>query len=82
VRAGGGTPDIASRVRSLVEQDHRFVKKGVRACLGYSSFDTAERTIQGVETVNMMRKGQVKRLDRKDVVEQAKFVASLIQIAA
>lgn len=34
------------------------------ACMGYRSFDTAERTIQGVETMNMMRKGQVKRLDK------------------
>lgn len=31
---------------------------------------------------NMMRKGQVKRLDRKDAVGQAKFVESLFQIAA
>jgi hypothetical protein len=32
--------------------------------------------------MNMMRKGQVKRLDRIDVAGQAKFVASLFQIAA
>jgi transposase-like protein len=54
----------------------------VRACLGYRSFDTAERTIQGVEAIDMMRKGQVKRLDRNDAMGQAKFVASLFQIAA
>jgi hypothetical protein len=30
----------------------------------------------------MMRKGQVKRLDGRDVVGQAKFVESLFQIAA
>ena len=69
-------------LNDIIEQDHRFIKKRVIACLGYRSFDTAERTIQGVEAINMMRKGQVKRLDRSDTAGQAKFVASLFQIAA
>jgi hypothetical protein len=30
--------------------------------------------------MNMLRKGQVKRLDRNDLTGQAKFVASLFQI--
>jgi transposase-like protein len=60
----------------------RFIKKRVRACLGYRSFDTAERTIQGVEAMNMMRKGQVKRLDRNDTIGQAKFVENLFGVAA
>ena len=68
-------------LNNIIAQDHRFIKKRVRACLGYRSFDTAERTIQGVEAVNMMRKGQVKRLDRSDAAGQAKFIASLFQIA-
>jgi transposase-like protein len=44
-------------LNNIIEQEHRYIKKRVRACLGYHSFDTAERTIQGVEAVNMMRKG-------------------------
>ena len=69
-------------LNNIIEQDHRFIKKRVRACLGYRSFDTAERTLQGVEAMNMIRKGQVKRLSEKDATGQAKFVASLSQIAA
>ena len=69
-------------LNNIIEQDHRFIKKRVRSCLGYRSFDTAERTIQGVEAVNMIRKGQVKRLDRNDARGQAKFVESLFRIAA
>ncbi|MGA9996148.1 MAG: hypothetical protein WBP93_12090 [Pyrinomonadaceae bacterium] len=42
----------------------------------------AERTLQGVEAMNMIRKGQVKRLDGSDAIGQAKFVESLFQIAA
>lgn len=67
-------------LNNIIEQDHRFIKKRVRACLGYRSFDTAERTIQGVEAINMIRKGQVKRLDGSDAIGQAKFVASLFQV--
>jgi len=69
-------------LNNIIEQDHRFIKKRVRACLGYRSFDTAERTLQGVEAMNMIRKGQVKRLDMSDAMEQSKFVAGLFQIAA
>jgi transposase-like protein len=67
---------------NIIEQDHRFIKKRVRVCLGYRSFDTAERTLQGIEAVNMIRKGQVKRLDRSDAIGQAKFIESLFEIAA
>ena len=67
---------------NIIGQDHRFIKKRARACLGYRSFDTAERTIQGVEAMNMIRKGQLKRISRDDARGQAKFVASLFQVAA
>ncbi|MET0622054.1 MAG: IS6 family transposase [Pyrinomonadaceae bacterium] len=42
----------------------------------------AERTLEGVEAMNMIRKGQVKRLAGSDAMGQAKFVAALFQIAA
>jgi hypothetical protein len=42
----------------------------------------AERTIEGVEAMHTMRKGQVKRLDRNDAVGHAKVVESLFQLAA
>jgi IS6 family transposase len=48
----------------------------------FRSFHTAERTLKGVEASHMMRKGQLKRIGGKDVVGQAKFVASLFGVAA
>jgi len=69
-------------LNNVIEQDHRFIKKKVRASQCFKSFHTAERTIEGIESINMMRKGQVKRLERSDAVGQAKFVLSLFQIAA
>jgi IS6 family transposase len=69
-------------LNNVIEQDHRFVKKKVRASQCFKSFHTAERTLEGIESINMMRKGQVKRLAGSDAQGQAKFVASLFQIAA
>jgi transposase-like protein len=69
-------------LNNIIEQDHRFIKKKVRASQCFESFHTAERTLEGIEAMNMMRKGQVKRLDRDDAVGQAKFVESLFGIAA
>jgi transposase-like protein len=64
----------AKYLNNIVEQDHRFVKKKVRAAQCFKSFMAAERTLSGVEAVNMMRKGQVKRLAGDDARGQAKFV--------
>jgi transposase-like protein len=69
-------------LNNVIEQDHRFVKKKVRASQCFKSFHTAERTLEGIEAVNMIRKGQVKRLSESDARGQATFVASLFGIAA
>jgi len=62
-------------------QDHHSIKKKVRASRYLRSNRTAERTIEDIEAVNMMKKGQVKRLAGSDVQGQANFVMSLFQIA-
>ncbi len=69
-------------LNNVIEQDHRFVKKKMRASQCFKRFHTAERTLAGIEAVNMMRKGQVKRLAGSDAQAQAKFVLNLFQIAA
>ena len=69
-------------LNNVIEQDHRFVKKKVRASQCFKSFHTAERTLEGIEAMNMIRKGQIKRLARSDAQGQAKFVESLFGIAA
>src|SRR2546423_9350388 len=69
-------------LNNVIEQDHRFVKKKVRASQCFKSFHTAERTLEGIEAMNMIRKGQVKRLERSDAVGQAKFVETSFGVAA
>jgi transposase-like protein len=68
-------------LNNVIEQDHRFIKKKVRASQCFKSFHTAERTLEGIEAVNM-RKGQVKRLAGSDARGLAKFVQSLFGVAA
>ena len=69
-------------LNNVIEQDHRAIRRRWRAMQVFRSFHTAERTLEGVEALHMMRKGQIKRLDGRDSVGQAKFVASLFGIAA
>ena len=67
---------------NIVEQDHRAVRRRWGAMQCFRTFHTAERTLEGVEAMHMLRKGQVKRLDGRDALGQAKFVESLFGIAA
>jgi transposase-like protein len=69
-------------LNNVIEQDHRFIKKKVRASQCFKSFHTAERTLEGIESTNMMRKGQVKRLAGDDARGQAKLITLLFGIAA
>jgi transposase-like protein len=69
-------------LNNVIEQDHRFIKKKVRASQCFKRFHTAERTLEGIESINMIRKGQIKRLAGSDSQGQAKFVASLFGVAA
>jgi transposase-like protein len=55
-------------LNNIIEQDHRFIKKKVRASQCFKRFHTAERTLEGIESMNMMRKGQVKRLHGNDAM--------------
>ena len=56
------------------------IKRRVRACQGFRSFAAAERTIQGIETVNMIRKGQVRWLAKDDITGHVAFVARLFEL--
>jgi transposase-like protein len=68
-------------LNNVIEQDHRVIRRRWRAMQCFRFFCTAERTIEGVESMHMMRKGQVKRLDGRDAIGQAKFIESLFGVA-
>jgi IS6 family transposase len=69
-------------LNNLVEQDHRFIKRLVKPGMGFFSFETAWRTLQGYEVMNMIRKGQVHGVGKGDIKDQVTFIASLFRGAA
>jgi IS6 family transposase len=69
-------------LNNLVEQDHRFIKRLTKPGMGFFSFETAWRTLQGYEIMNIIRKGQVQGVDKADVRGQVALVAKLFGVAA
>jgi transposase, IS6 family len=68
-------------LNNIVEQDHRNVKRRTKLAMGYGSFRTAWRTIQGIETMHLLRKGRVRRVPKDDVVAQVRFIHKLFGLA-
>jgi transposase, IS6 family len=68
-------------LNNVVEQDHRTIKRRVRASQAFRAFHSAWRTIQGIETINMIRKGQVRWVPKGDIAGQVAFIAGLFGIA-
>ena len=51
-------------------KNHRFIKRKVRSMLGFNSFETAKKTICGIEIMHMIRKGQIEELKCTPKVRQ------------
>ena len=51
-------------LNNIVEQDHRHVKRRLVQGLGFKEFESARRTISGIEVVHMLRKNQLISQDR------------------
>jgi transposase, IS6 family len=64
------------------EQEHRFVKRRVNAGLGFGSFRTAQRTLQGYEAMHMIRKGQIEGIAKGDILAQNRVLAQVLGVAA
>jgi transposase-like protein len=83
-----GTLPEACRLRqckylnNVIEQDHRCVKRRVNAGLGFGTFATAQRTIQGYEAMSMLRTGQIEGIARRDVLAQHRMMNERFGLAA
>ncbi len=69
-------------LNNLIEQDHRFIKRRVNPGMGFGSFDTAWRTIQGYEAMHQLRKGQIQGTTTGDIRSQTRFVSTTFGLAA
>ena len=62
-------------LNNLIEQDHRYIKLRVVTSQNFRNFWSASRNIAGYESMNMIRKGQIKNVEQDDVVGQIKRYA-------
>lgn len=68
-------------LNDIVEQDHRFIKRRVKPGLGFFSFETAWHTLQGYEVMNMVRKGQIRGVEKGDILGQIAFISNIFGVA-
>ena len=69
-------------LNNIVEQDHRFIKRRIKPGLGFFSYPTAWRTLQGYEMMNMIRKGQIQGVNKGNIQAQNQFIVGLFGLAA
>ena len=69
-------------LNNLIEQDHRFIKRLTKPGMGFFSFETAWRTLQGYAMMNMIRKGQAQGVAKGDVRGQIALIAKLFRRVA
>jgi putative transposase len=57
-------------LNNIVEQDHRAIKRMVKAMLGFKAFWSAAITIAGIEIMHMIRKGQLRSTGKLGPAQQ------------
>jgi putative transposase len=50
-------------LNNIVEQDHRMIKWRVQIGLGFKEFESARRTISGIELIRMLKKKQMRQME-------------------
>ncbi len=69
-------------LNNILEQDHRAIKRRVKAKQGFREFHAARRTIQRYEAMYMIRKRQARWVSGPDVRRQIQFINKLFEVAA
>jgi transposase-like protein len=64
-------------LNKIIARIKRLVKPG----MGFFSFETAWRTLQGYEAMHMIRKGQMQGVKKGNSPSQATFIAELFGVA-
>jgi IS6 family transposase len=64
-------------LNNIIEQDHRSIKRIVNPMLGFQFFQSANKTLQGIEALNMIKKGQVNDLNYY-VFNEVKYINQLL----
>jgi len=67
-------------LNNIIEQDHRAIKRITKPMMGFHSFHTANRTLKGIESMHMIKKGQVAEV--KCVHSEIQFINRIFGISA
>lgn len=46
-------------LNNIIEQDHRNIKRRIVLTTGIKGFESAQRTLSGIEVINIIRKNQL-----------------------
>jgi len=68
-------------MNNILEQDHRFIKWRIKPMMGFFSFKTADWIIQGIESMHMIHKIQVKNYFKYYKNDKV-FIENIFGIAA
>jgi IS6 family transposase len=69
-------------LNNVVKQDRRAVKQRAWLAKGYGSFQSAWRTLQEIQAVNMIRKGECDGWPKATRLVKTHFFGELFEIAA
>jgi len=67
-------------LNNIIEQDHRFIKMKTNSMLGFKTFESAERTIAGIEIMHMIHKGQIEGI--RCVQSEVQFINEIMSEVA
>jgi transposase-like protein len=60
-------------LNTIVEQDDRAIKRRTRPMLGFKDFHCARIILGGIETMHMIRKGQMQRVGKNPLSAAQQF---------
>ena len=64
---------------NIIEQDHRAVKRQYHHSIGYKQFVSARNTIEGIEAMHMIFKGQINRISDGNAYDVKIFIEGLFK---
>ena len=50
---------LCKYLNNIIEQDHRTMKRRINIITGFKDFESAQRTLTGIEIINIIRKIQI-----------------------
>ena len=71
--------DFVKKPYFLQRNHHRSIKRIINPMLGFQSFRSANKTLKGIEAMNMIKKGQVNDLNYS-VLNEVKYINQLFGI--